>query len=77
MCFRKLVADRLADFHLGLADKIVGGCEPAEVGYSLKVPNDDGWFHAMKYDTHRRFISAQRPEGSIFARASVDRQSWL
>jgi YD repeat-containing protein len=75
MCFGNLspIASRTSTSD----DKIVGGCEPAEVGYSLKVPNDDGWFHAMKYDTHRRFISAQRPEGSTFARASVDRQSWL
>ena len=28
-----------------LADKIVGGCEPAEVGHSLKVPYDNAWFH--------------------------------
>ena len=42
----KLVADRLADFHVGLADKIVGGCEPGEVGHSLQVPDDDAWFHA-------------------------------
>ena len=42
---RKLVADRLADFHVGLADKIVGGCEPGEVGHSLQVPDDDAWFH--------------------------------
>jgi hypothetical protein len=27
--FRKFVADRLADFCVGLADKIVGGCKPA------------------------------------------------
>ena len=43
---RELVADSLADFHIGLADEIVGGCEPAEVGYSLQVPDDDAWFHA-------------------------------
>ena len=45
MCFGKLVADRLAHFHVGLADKIVGGCKPAEVGHSLQVPDDDAWFH--------------------------------
>jgi hypothetical protein len=33
--FRKFVADRLADFHVGLADEIVGGREPAEVGHGL------------------------------------------
>jgi len=32
---RKLVADGLANFHVGLADKVVGGCEPAEVGHGL------------------------------------------
>jgi hypothetical protein len=25
---RELVADRLADLHVGLADEIIGGCEP-------------------------------------------------
>ena len=32
---REFFADRLAHFHVGLADKIIGGCEPAEVGHSL------------------------------------------
>src|SRR5262249_36117059 len=40
---RKLVADRLADFHVGLADKIVGCRKPAEVRHSLQVPDDDAW----------------------------------
>ena len=48
MCFGKLVADRLADFHVGLADKIVGGCEPGKVGHSLQVPHDDAWFHDIE-----------------------------
>jgi hypothetical protein len=30
---RKFVADRLAHPHIGLADKVVGGCKPAEVGH--------------------------------------------
>src|SRR5215813_9132264 len=42
----ELVADCLADLHVGLADKIVGGGEPAEVGHSLQVPDDDARFHA-------------------------------
>src|SRR5262245_2531177 len=42
---REFVADGLADFHVGLADKVVGGCEPAEVGHSLQVPDDDARFH--------------------------------
>jgi hypothetical protein len=36
----------LADFRVGLADKIVGGCKPADVGHSLKVPHDQAWFHS-------------------------------
>jgi hypothetical protein len=43
---RKLVADRLAHFYVGLANKIVGGRKPAEVGYSLQVPDNDVWLHA-------------------------------
>jgi hypothetical protein len=31
----KFLADRFTDFHVGLADKIVGGRKPAEVGYGL------------------------------------------
>jgi hypothetical protein len=42
---RKFVADRLADLRVGLADKIVGRRKPGEVGHSLQVPDDDGWFH--------------------------------
>jgi hypothetical protein len=43
---RKLVADGLADFHVGLAHEVVGGREPPEVGHSLQVPNDEARFHA-------------------------------
>jgi len=42
---RKFVANRLADFHVGLAEKIICSCKPAEVGHSLQVPDDDAWFH--------------------------------
>jgi hypothetical protein len=37
----ELVADRLADLDVGLADKIVGSREPGEVGHSLQVPDDN------------------------------------
>jgi len=43
----KLVADRLADFYVGLADEIVGGCEPGQIGHGFQVPDDDAWFHAL------------------------------
>src|SRR5262249_31414686 len=46
---REFVADGLADFHVGLADKIVSGFEPAEVGHSLQVPDDDAWFHEVSH----------------------------
>jgi hypothetical protein len=36
---RKFVADRLANFHFGLADKIIGGGEPAEVRHGLQIPD--------------------------------------
>jgi hypothetical protein len=35
---RELIPDRLADFHVGLADEVVGCCEPGKVGHSLQVP---------------------------------------
>ena len=44
---RKLIADRLADFRVGFADKIVGGRKPAEVGHSLQVPHDDVGAHVI------------------------------
>ena len=43
---RKFFADGLANLNVGLADKVVGGCEPAEVGHGLQVPDDDARFHA-------------------------------
>src|SRR5215468_81511 len=46
---REFVANGLADFQVGLADKVMGGCEPAEVGHSLQVPDDDAWFHADRH----------------------------
>jgi hypothetical protein len=41
-------ADCLADLHVGLADEVVGGRKPGEVGYGLQVPDDDAWFHAVR-----------------------------
>jgi hypothetical protein len=35
---------------------IVGGREPAEVGHSLEVPDDDGWFHAMEVWHNTRLL---------------------
>jgi hypothetical protein len=37
-----------SDVHLApeSTNKIVDRGKPAEVGYSLEVPNDDAWFHA-------------------------------
>jgi len=46
---RKLFADRLADFHVGHADEIVGGREPAEVGHGLQVPDDDARLHPCRH----------------------------
>ena len=37
---RKLVSDRLADLHVGLADQILRGREPAEIGHGLQVDPD-------------------------------------
>jgi len=42
---RKFFADRLADFHVGLADEVIGGGEPAEVGHGFQVPDDDACSH--------------------------------
>jgi len=41
----EFVADGLADFYVGLADQIMRGREPAEVGDGLEVSDDDGWLH--------------------------------
>src|SRR5262249_25675202 len=49
----KLVADRLANFHVGLADEIVGGREAGEVGHGFQVPDDDAWVHAARSVTQR------------------------
>jgi len=40
-CAWGICADGLTHFHVGLADKIISGCEPAEVRHGLEVPNDD------------------------------------
>ena len=43
---RELVAEDFTNVRIALADKIVRGREPGEVGHSLQVPDDDAWFHA-------------------------------
>jgi len=50
---REFVAHCLPDFHVGLADEVVGGREPAEVGYGLQVPHDDARFHSRRSVTRR------------------------
>ena len=44
----KLVAENCTNVRICVADKIVGRCEPAEIGHSLQVPHDDAWFHPNK-----------------------------
>jgi len=58
---RKLVADGLADFHVGFADEIVGGCKPGQVGHSLQVPDDEAWFHASRSVTQRPGVKKDVP----------------
>src|SRR4030095_9488640 len=43
---RKLVAKGCPNVRIALADKIVCGCKPGEVGHSLQVTHDDACFHA-------------------------------
>jgi hypothetical protein len=38
---REFFPDRLTNFHAGLANQIVGGRKPGEVGHSLQVPDDN------------------------------------
>jgi hypothetical protein len=45
---REFVAEDLTNVRIGLADEIVGGRKPAEVGHGLQVPHDDARFHAKK-----------------------------
>jgi hypothetical protein len=64
----KFIANRLPDLSVGLADEIVGGREPAEVGHRLQVPDDDAWLHACRH----RFII------TIFNADCLDpNQRWL
>jgi len=46
------------DLHVGLANEIVGGCEPAEVGHSLQVPDDDARFHWTEYNMRPRVLGS-------------------
>src|SRR5262249_49490347 len=57
---RKLVADRLPDLHVGLANEIVGRCEPAQVGHSLQVPDDDARCHWTEYNMRPRCLGTAR-----------------
>jgi hypothetical protein len=57
----KLVANRLADLYVGLADKIIGGREPAEVGHGLQVADDDAWFHAGRSVAQRLGVKKDVP----------------
>jgi hypothetical protein len=54
---RELVADRLADLRVGLADEVVGGREPADVGHGLQVPV----FNADCLDPNQRRLSLAAP----------------
>jgi hypothetical protein len=57
---RKFIAHRLTGLHVGLADKIIGGREPAEVGHSFEVPDDDSWFHAGRSVTQRLGVKKEK-----------------
>ena len=50
---RELVAEGFTNVRIPLADKIVGGREPGEVGHGLQVPDDDAWFHVDRNMTRR------------------------
>jgi hypothetical protein len=50
----KLVADHLADLHVGLADEIVG----------CREPHDDGCFMPLKYDTRSVIVKGATPHPS-------------
>jgi hypothetical protein len=43
-----LSPNRFTHCHVGLADKIVGGCEPGEVRYGLQVPDHGAGFHDIE-----------------------------
>ena len=59
---RELIVDRLANFYVGLADEVVGGREPAEVGLGLQVPDDDAWFHAGRRPLAAGGAASRRPD---------------
>jgi hypothetical protein len=50
---REPVAESLTNVRIPLADEIVGGCEPWQVGHSLQVPDDDAWFHVHAALSHQ------------------------
>jgi len=39
------VPEKCSHLRVGLTDEAVSGCEPAQVGHSLQVPDDDGAVH--------------------------------
>jgi hypothetical protein len=59
---RKLIADCLADLHVGLTDKIVRGREPAEIRHGLQVPDDDASLHLFA----RRELAITDRAASLF-----------
>ena len=71
---REFIADRLAHFGVGLADKIVGGCKPAEVGHSLQIPDDDARFHADRSITHSRIFVSYEARADNRTRLSLKTQ---
>jgi len=78
---RKFIAHRLTGLHVGLADKIIGGREPAEVGHSFEVPDDDSWFHAGRSVTQRLGVKKDVPWvlqiGPCTHKSQLSRNRWL
>jgi hypothetical protein len=42
---REFVAQGGTNVGIGLANEVIGGREPAEIGHGLQVPNNDARFH--------------------------------
>ena len=51
---RELVADRLTDFCVGLADEIIGGCEPADVRHLLSALQPVDLTHLLRTPSGRQ-----------------------
>jgi hypothetical protein len=43
------VPEKRPQLRVGLTDEAVSGCEPAQVGHSLQVPDDDGAVHGSEH----------------------------